>query len=426
MSTLQSDVILERMMSLHPKIIDLTLGRVWHLLERLGSPEKILPPVIHIAGTNGKGSTLSMIRAGIEAAGLTVHAYTSPHLERFHERIRLAGNLITEDSLLSVLNECYEANGPSQITYFEITTCATLLAMSRVSADYTLLEVGLGGRFDATNVINQPKLCVITPISIDHEAFLGNTLAKIAFEKAGIIKKGVPVVVGPQPEEAMDVIEKVADKYHAPLIAYGQQWHAFFERDRLVFQDETGLCDLPLPALPGAHQITNAGVAVAALRHLNFGQDTLEGAMTQAYWPARMQRLSYGNLVDLAGKAELWLDGGHNPAAGQAVAEHLATLAPRSTYMVCGMLNTKDISGYLTPFAPYVTELMGVSIPNEINTLSAEQTVDYALSAGIKAQTAETVRKAIETIIQADPLARILLCGSLYLAGEILRQNNKT
>ena len=426
MSALQSDVILERMMSLHPKVMDLTLGRVWRLLEQLGSPEKMLPPVIHIAGTNGKGSTLSMIRAGIEAAGLSAHAYTSPHLERFHERIRLAGTLITEDSLSSILDEVYVANGPDQITYFEITTCAALLAMTRVPADYTLLEVGLGGRLDATNVIDQPKLCVITPISIDHEAFLGNTITKIAFEKAGIIKKGVPVVVGPQPQDAMDAIEEVAEKCHSPVIAYGQHWHASRERDRLVFQDETGLCDLPLPALPGAHQIANAGMAIATLRHLNFGQDTLEGAVTQAYWPARMQRLWSGNLVDLAGKAELWLDGGHNTAAGEALATHLATLSPKPTYMVCGMLNTKDISGYLTPFLPHVTELMGVSIPNEINTFTAEQTVQFARSAGIKAQMAETVLDAIETIVQKHPLARILICGSLYLAGYILRQNNKT
>ena len=426
MSASQSDIILKRMMSLHPKVMDLTLDRVWRLLERLGSPEKILPPVIHIAGTNGKGSTLSMIRAGIEAAGFSAHAYTSPHLERFHERIRLAGNLITEDSLSSVLDECYEANGPDKITYFEITTCAALLAMARVSGDYTLLEVGLGGRLDATNVIDQPKLCVITTIAIDHEAFLGDTLAKIAFEKAGIIKKGVPVVVGPQPKEAMDVIEEVAEKYHAPVTAYGRHWHAVREKDRLLFKDEKGLCNLPLPALPGAHQIANAGMAIAALRHLDFGQATLEGALTKAHWPARMQLLASGNLVEAAGTAELWLDGGHNPAAGEALAAHLVTLSPKPTYIVCGMLNTKDITGFLTPFAPNVKELIGVSIPNEINTLSAKQTVDYAQSTGIKARTAQTVLEAIENIVQRDPSARILLCGSLYLAGEILRQNNKT
>ena len=218
----------------------------------------------------------------------------------------------------------------------------------------------------------------------------------------------------------------MAEKYHAPIIAYGRHWQAFREKDRLLFQDEKGLCDLPLPVLPGAHQIANAGMAIATLRHLDFGQDTLNDALTKAYWPARMQRLASGNLVEEAGSAELWLDGGHNPAAGEALAGHLATLSPKPTYMICGMLNTKDISGFLTPFVPNVKELIGVSIPNEINTLSAEQTVDYARNTGIKAQTAQTIREAIENIVQRDPSARILLCGSLYLAGEILRQNNTT
>ena len=425
MSALTSDVILQRMMSLHPKVMDLTLDRVWRLLDRIGSPEKSLPPVIHIAGTNGKGSTLAMIRAGIEAAGLSAHAYTSPHLERFHERIRISGKIISEDALSTILDECYIANGPDQITYFEITTCAALLAMARADADYTLLEVGLGGRLDATNVVERPKLCVITPISIDHEHFLGNTLGKIAFEKAGIIKKDVPVVVGPQPQEAMDVIEEVAEKRRAPIIAYGQHWHVSRERDRLIFQDETGLCDLPLPVLPGVHQIANAGMSIAALRQLNIDQEALDGALTQTQWPARMQRLLLGRLVELAGNAELWLDGGHNPAAGEALAAHIATLPKKSTYLICGMLNTKDILGYLKPFSAHVDGLIGVSIPHEINTLSAEETVGKARAAGMHSMAAQTIDNAIQTVIQKDPNARILLCGSLYLAGKILRQNNQ-
>lgn len=263
-----SDAILNRMMALHPKVIDLTLDRVWRLLEILGHPEQKMPPVIHIAGTNGKGSTQALIRAGLEGGGKSVHAYTSPHLARFHERIRLAGELITEDYLTEILDECYTSNGPEQITYFEITTVAALLAFARVKADFTLLEVGLGGRLDATNVVDQPEVTVITPISIDHEAFLGDTLTKIAGEKAGIIKRGVPCVVGPQPEEAMDVIEAQAAKLGAPLLAYGQHWHVWEERGRLIFQDERGLMDLPLPALLGAHQVQNAGAALAVLRHL--------------------------------------------------------------------------------------------------------------------------------------------------------------
>ncbi|MDX1782125.1 MAG: Mur ligase family protein, partial [Thalassovita sp.] len=300
-----SDAILERMMALHPKVIDLVLDRVWRLLEALDNPQDKLPPVIHIAGTNGKGSTQAMIRAGLEAAGKRVHAYTSPHLARFHERIRLAGELITEDHLTAVLDECYAANGGADITYFEITTCAAILAMSRVQADYTLLEVGLGGRLDATNVIAQPELTIITPVSIDHEQFLGDTLTKIAGEKAGIIKRGVPCVVGPQPDEAMEVIEATAARLGAPLIAHGQHWHAFEERGRLIFQDERGLLDLPPPALLGAHQIQNAGAAIAALRTLGADEAACEAAMVNAEWPARMQRLKTGPLVEAAGNAEL-------------------------------------------------------------------------------------------------------------------------
>ncbi|MGR3698447.1 MAG: bifunctional folylpolyglutamate synthase/dihydrofolate synthase [Roseovarius sp.] len=418
-----SDAILARMMALHPKIIDLTLDRVWRLLEALGNPQNDLPPVIHIAGTNGKGSTQAMIRAGLEAAGKTVHAYTSPHLARFHERIRLAGELITEEHLTAILDECYAANGSDPITYFEITTCAALLAMARTPADYTLLEVGLGGRLDATNVIDQPALTVITPISIDHEQYLGDTLAKIAGEKAGIIKRRVPCVVGPQPDEALAVIESVAARHGAPLLAHGQHWHATQDRGRLIYQDETGLLDLPLPNLPGAHQIENAGAALTALRHLQMGEAAYEAAVTRAFWPARMQRLQTGPLIDAAPGAEVWLDGGHNPAAGEALARHLATLPARPTYLVCGMLNTKDIAGYLTPLAAHATALTALSIPGEANTLPADVTADAARAAGLPATTAESALAAITEIVATCPEARILICGSLYLAGGILREN---
>ncbi|WP_439527066.1 bifunctional folylpolyglutamate synthase/dihydrofolate synthase [Roseovarius mucosus] len=418
-----SDAILARMMALHPKIIDLTLDRVWRLLDALGNPQNDLPPVIHIAGTNGKGSTQAMIRAGLEAAGKTVHAYTSPHLARFHERIRLAGNLITEEHLTAVLDECYAANGSDAITYFEITTCAALLAMARTPADYTLLEVGLGGRLDATNVIDQPALTVITPISIDHEQYLGDTLAKIATEKAGIIKRRVPCVVGPQPDEALEVIEAVAARHGAPLLAHGQHWHVTQERGRLIYQDETGLLDLPLPNLPGAHQIENAGAALAALRHLTMGDAAFEAAVTRAFWPARMQRLQTGPLTDAAPHAEVWLDGGHNPAAGQALARHLASLPARPTYLICGMLNTKDIAGYLTPLAAHATALTALSIPGEANTLPAEVTAEAARAAGLPANTADTALAAVTDIVKICPEARILICGSLYLAGGILREN---
>ena len=419
-----SDLILERMMALHPKVIDLTLDRMWRLLHALNDPQGRLPPVIHIAGTNGKGSTQAMIRAGLESAQKTVHAYTSPHLARFHERIRLAGDLISETALTQILDECYATNEGGNITYFEITTAAALLAFARTPADYTLLEVGLGGRLDATNVIAQPALTIITPVSIDHEAFLGDTLTKIAGEKAGIIKRGVPCIVGPQPDEALEVIEDTAERLGAPLIAHGQHWHVWEERGRLIYQDETGLLDLPLPNLPGAHQLQNAGAALAALRHLGCSDTAAEAAVTKAHWPARMQRLRQGPLIDTAPQADLWLDGGHNPAAGLALAAHLASLPKRPTYLICGMLNTKDITGYLSPMAPHVTRLTAVSIPGETNTLPADTTAQAAQKAGMQADTAASVLDAVRQIAASDPHARILICGSLYLAGAILRENS--
>ena len=392
-----SDVILQRMMALHPKIIDLTLDRVWALLSALDNPQNRMPPVIHLAGTNGKGSTQAMIRAGLEGAGKSVHAYTSPHLARFHERIRLAGELITEDALTQVLDDCYTANNGANITYFEITTVAALLAFSRTKADYTLLEVGLGGRLDATNVMD-PALSIITPVDLDHQQFLGDTLGAIAGEKAGIIKRGVPVIVGPQHDEALDVIEAKANSLGAPMLVHGQHWHVTTERGRLIFQDENGLLDLPMPALPGAHQVQNAGAA-------------------------RMQRLKTGPLVEAAGRAELWLDGGHNPAAGRAMADLIKTLPNRSTHLICGMLNTKDIDGYLAPLAAVAQSLTAVDIPDEVNTLPAQTTADAAQRVGFQSEIAPNVQSAIENITTSEPDARILICGSLYLAGAILRSN---
>ncbi|MGR3760990.1 bifunctional folylpolyglutamate synthase/dihydrofolate synthase [Roseobacteraceae bacterium NS-SX3] len=423
MTQAASDTILARMMALHPKIIDLTLDRVWRLLAALGNPQDKLPPVIHIAGTNGKGSTQAMIRAGLEGMGKSVHAYTSPHLARFHERIRLAGELILEEHLSEVLDECYAANGGENITYFEITTCAALLAFARTPADYTLLEVGLGGRLDATNVVDKPEISVITPVSIDHEQFLGSTLTKIATEKAGIIKRGVPVVAGPQEDEALEVIERTAARLGAPLIAHGQHWHVHEERGRLVFQDERGLLDLPLPALLGAHQIINAGAALAVLRHLGADEAACEAAMKNAEWPARMQRLKTGPLVDAAPKAELWLDGGHNAAAGHALADVLAGLPKRPTHLICGMLNTKDVTGYMRPLAAHAASLTAISIPGEANTLKAEETEAAARAVGMKAATAENALDALKAIIAREPQARVLICGSLYLAGAVLREN---
>ncbi|WP_100368851.1 bifunctional folylpolyglutamate synthase/dihydrofolate synthase [Yoonia maricola] len=411
------------MMALHPKVIDLTLDRVWRLLAAVGNPQDHLPPVIHLAGTNGKGSTQAMIRAGLEAGGAKVHAYTSPHLARFHERIRLAGELITEEALTDVLDRCYVANGPDPITYFEITTVAGLLAFAETPADYTLLEVGLGGRLDATNVIADPAITIITPVDLDHQQFLGNTLSAIAGEKAGIIKRGIPCVVGPQHDESMDVIEAKAAALGAPLLAYGQHWHVSVERDRLIYQDDHGLLDLPLPNLPGPHQIMNAGSAIVALRALGKDEAASEAAVTGAYWPARMEKLTEGALVDLAAPAELWLDGGHNPAAGQALADTLRGQPPRPTHLICGMLNTKDISGYLRHLAGVAQTLTAVSIPGETATIPADQTAAEAEKVGLPAQVADDVQGAIRAITAQTPNARILICGSLYLAGHVMREN---
>ncbi len=408
-------------MAFHPKIIDLTLDRVHRLLAALGHPERSLPPVIHIAGTNGKGSTQAMIRAGLEAAGDRVHAYTSPHLARFHERIRLAGDLITEPALTALLDECVAANGSESITFFEITTCAAFLAFSRSPADWTLLEVGLGGRLDATNVVDRPALTIITPVSIDHQQYLGETLAEIAGEKAGILKRGVPCVVGPQAPEGLAVIEAKAARLGVPLWVHGQHWQVSEDRGRLIYQDENGLLDLPLPNLPGPHQIQNAGAAVAALRLLRQGDP--DAAVTRAEWPARMQRLRSGPLAASAPGVELWLDGGHNPAGGEAVAATLARMPARETHLICGMLNTKDVRGYMRPLAAHAAKLWAVSIPDEPNTLPAETTRDAARDAGLTAEAAPSVAAALAQIAALAPQARVLICGSLYLAGQVLKEN---
>ena len=420
MSGQGSDLILERMMTLHPKVIDLTLDRMWRLLGALDNPERRLPPVIHIAGTNGKGSTQAMIRAGLEGAGKKVHAYTSPHLARFHERVRLAGELISEAALTDALDRCYAANGEVEITYFEITTCAALLAFAETPADYTLLEVGLGGRLDATNVVDAPVATVITPVSMDHEAFLGDTIEAIAGEKAGIIKPGVPCVVSRQDERAMAVIERVAARAGAPLLVQGEDWHVSEEHGRLVYQDERGLLDLPLPALRGRHQHDNAGAALTVLRSLGVDEAGCAAAMRDVTWPARMQRLATGPLVEAAGERELWLDGGHNPAAGIALGALLASLPARPTVLIAGMMNTKDCSGFLAPLADHALRLIAVPIPGEDNGLDPEVLASRARAAGLDADTAPTTEAALASAGDAE---RIVICGSLYLAGSVLKAN---
>lgn len=418
MSPRPSATLLAQMMALHPTEIDLSLDRTWRLLEALGNPQNALPPVVHVAGTNGKGSTLAMIRAGLTAAGRRVHAYTSPHLVRFHERIVLAGEEITEQRLSNTLRDVLEANAGRPITFFEATTAAAFLAFSRVPADALLLEVGLGGRMDSTNVIDAPALTVITPVDLDHREFLGEDIATIAGEKAGILKRGVPVVVARQADPALEVIESRAARLGAPVLAQGQHWQVGTEAGRLVFQDETGLLDLPLPALAGAHQIDNAGTALAALRALGIGADACAGAMTGARWPARMQRLR-GRLAAAHPGLELWLDGGHNAHAARALATTLADLAPRPTHLICAMLSNRDPAEFLAPFAGQVLSVSAVPIPSEPKSHLPETIATAAATLGLPAATACNVFEALETL-NGTP-ARVLICGSLYLAGAVLR-----
>jgi len=429
------DATLRRLLTLHPKLIDLSLERMWRILEKLGHPERKLPPVIHVAGTNGKGSAVAFMRGMLEAVGQRVHVYTSPHLVRFNERIRLAapgGGRLADDALLvETLAECERANAGETITFFEITTAAALLLFSRHPADVLLLEVGLGGRLDSTNVIAHPRVSTLTPISLDHADHLGDTIEKIAAEKAGIIKRGAPVVVAPQPDAAFRVIEQQAEKLRAPLYACGQAWMASEEHGRLVYQDDEGLLDLPAPKLPGRHQFVNAGTAIASLRVAGFKLPlpAYEAGLLKADWPARMQRLTQGRLLSLApAGSEIWLDGGHNPDGGRAVAATLADIeerVPRPLVLIVGMLSTKDFAGYLRNFSGLAGHLYAVPIVKADRPLPPEVIAQTARDIGIAAQTAPDIEAALAAVtkMQLGGPPRILICGSLYLAGEVLALN---
>ncbi|VAW11672.1 Dihydrofolate synthase @ Folylpolyglutamate synthase [hydrothermal vent metagenome] len=431
----RTDLMLERLMALHPKVIDLSLGRIERLLAALGHPERQLPPVIHIAGTNGKGSVQAYLVAMLEAAGTRVHAYTSPHLVRFAERIRLGDGTATvpinESYLVELLEECEAANGGDPITFFEITTAAAMLAFSRVAADYLVLEVGLGGRLDATNVVASPAVSVITPVSIDHQSFLGHDLAEIAGEKAGILKAGVPAIIGPQDDPALGVIERAADAIGAPLIVCGQDFEAFEQHGRLVYQDGAGLLDLPRPHLFGHHQFANAAIAIATLRCLTphgLTEAHMARGLEMAEWPARLERLGRGTLTEgLDPGVELWLDGGHNEAAGKAIASAMVELeerAPKPLKIVVGMMKGKDVRAFLSPFAGLAATVVAVDIPDQINGLAASDVAGSAAEAGFAGATAASVAAAIDQLVENEPEAqRILITGSLYLAGDVLKQH---
>jgi dihydrofolate synthase/folylpolyglutamate synthase len=428
------DSLLSRLFKLHRKTIELSLGRIERLLAALGSPELRLPPIVHVAGTNGKGSTIAFMRAILEAAGKRVHVYTSPHLVRFHERIRLGaeggGKLVGDKDLFAALRACETANNGEQITFFEVTTAAAFKLFSETPADYLLLEVGLGGRFDATNVIRSPKATVITSISSDHPEFLGSTVDKIAFEKAGIIKPGAPVITSLQHESALAVLRREAFRAGAPLIVAAQDFVAREEHGRLIFEDERGLLDLPLPRLLGRHQHQNAATAIAAVRCIE--PDTEHGAfergLTQAEWPARLQNLAKGHASALAPEgAEIWLDGGHNEDAGRALAQAMADFEDKlqkPLIVICGMLATKDTSAFLRAFKGLAQEVLAVPVEAEQAT-PARDVAAAANGVGIRAAACESVESALRFLAVRDWRSppRILITGSLYLAGEVLALN---
>ena len=423
-----SDALLKRLLTLHPKLIDLSLGRMERLLAALGHPERDLPPVVHVTGTNGKGSVIAFMRAALESAGLGVHVYTSPHLTRFHERIRLAGALIAEDALAALLAECEAANGGETITFFEVTTAAALLAFSRSPADILLLENGLGGRLDATNVVARPALSVITEVSLDHQQFLGEDLASIAFEKAGILKPGVAAVIGPQPAEAAEVIAARAAEVSAPLIRHGQDFDMEPTAGGFRYLAGELALDLPPPALLGDWQLANAATAVAclgALTGFDLSAGHIAAGLRDADWPGRMQRLSRGRLAGRLPEGwELWLDSGHNPAAGRSLAGFAEGWRDRPLHLVIGMLGTKDATGFLAPLAGVAVHARCVTIPGEPASLAAEETAAFARAAGLEASTADTVAAALDAIAASEPApARVLICGSIYLAGKVLAEN---
>ncbi len=429
------DALLSRLFTLHRKTIELSLGRIERLLAALGSPQERLPPIVHVAGTNGKGSTIAFMRAILEAAGKRVHVYTSPHLVRFHERIRLGaqggGRLVADAELFAALTECEKANGGKPITFFEVTTAAAFKLFSEHPADYLLLEVGLGGRFDATNVIAHPRATVITPVSIDHPEFLGATVDKIAFEKAGILKRGAPAILGLQHDAALAVLEREARRIGAPLMVAERDFSAREEHGRLVFEDERGLLDLPLPRLIGRHQHQNAAAAIAVLRSIepDLKHAAFEDGLVLAEWPARLQNLAKGHVPALApAGAEVWLDGGHNEDAGRALAQAMAEFedkTQRPLVIICGTLATKDTGGFLRAFKGLAQEVLAVPVNADQYAKPAVEVAAAANANGIQAAACDSVKSALLFLAAREwPYPpRILIAGSLYLAGEVLALN---
>ncbi len=438
----KTDTVLQRLIGLHSKKIDLSLGRIEAFLEKLDRPQEKLPPVVHVAGTNGKGSTIAFLRALLEAAGYRVHAYTSPHLVNFNERVRLAGRLIDDGEIVKLLEECETVNQGQPITFFEITTAAAFLAFSRLPADILLLETGLGGKLDATNMVPEPVLTVITPVSIDHTQFLGSTLSTIAEEKAGILKPGVAGVIAPQRPDVQAVIELQAERVGAPLHCFLKDWevwplntkfsNVFSVTTAMHFEGQKISCDLPAPRLNGRHQMFNAATALACLELLD-GFPVDEAALAQGLgsveWPGRLQQISYGPLVDGLDKGwELWLDGGHNPAAGEILVAAAQGWAPVPLDIIFGMLNSKDPEGFLAPLAPHVRRARAIAIPGENASFTAREAAAAGRVNGLEPLAVKNLEEALRgLVVEAEKAGEapgcILVCGSLYLAGAILHKN---
>lgn len=436
MTTLAADREIESLMALHPKGFDLSLDRITRLLERLGNPQELIPPAIHIAGTNGKGSCAAFSRALLEAAGHLVHVHTSPHLVNWHERYRLAaeggGKLVDDQVFADAIARVAAANASQKITVFEILTAVTFLLFAEHPAEAAIIEVGLGGRFDATNVIARPAVSVIMPVSMDHEAYLGDRVELIAAEKAGIIKPGCPVVIGAQESEtALQVLIETAERLDCPTFVYGQDFLAFEENGRMVYQDEDGLMDLPPPRLPGRHQFANAAAAIAAIKAAGFeiSHRAAEKAMASVAWPGRMQKLAQGKLAELAPKgADIWLDGGHNPGAGVVIAEALAEQEekhPRPLFLISGMINTKDQSGYFRAFKGLARHVYTVPVSLSDAGVPNDELALRAAEAGLSAEPVSSVASALMLLRDTwdGPPPRILIGGSLYLAGAVLAEN---
>jgi len=426
------DALIEKLAEIHPKGFDLSLGRITALLEKLGNPHLRIPPAIHVAGTNGKGSTLAFVRAMLEAEGYAVHVHTSPHLVNWNERYRLAGRFVEDAVLADAIERVTEANGGKAITIFEIMSAVMFVLFSEHPADFSLVEVGLGGRFDATNVLQNPQVCAITPISMDHQSYLGDTLGKIAFEKAGIIKSGCPVVIGVQADEVRTVLEDVAAERSAPTQIAGQDFDFYRDATGFVFQDEQGLMDLPLPKLHGGHQLANAAAAIAAIRAggIEITDTAIASGLQNVSWPGRLEKLPEGDVTrTFSTGSDIWIDGGHNPAAGEAIAAELLTQnrnSNRKILLICGMINTKEPEGYFKPFKPLDAEVIAVPVAMSDAGIAPHDLAVSAQSAGLAATSADSLQDGITIAAQIaneHPDAQIVFCGSLYMVGEVLGRN---